>query len=72
MEVTKILNEYYGSYDEDNRLRSRHGSVEFLTTMRYVEKYLQLGMRVLEIGAATGRYSHTLAVEEILKVSSVV
>ena len=61
MEVTKILNEYYGSYDEDNRLRSRHGSVEFLTTMRYVEKYLGPGMRVLEIGAATGRYSHTLA-----------
>jgi len=29
--------------------------------MRYVEKYLQPGMRVLEIGAATGRYSHTLA-----------
>lgn len=61
MEVTKILTEYYGSYDEDNRLRSRHGSVEYLTTMRYVEKYLQPGMRVLEIGAATGRYSHSLA-----------
>ena len=61
MEVTKILTEYYGSYDEDNRLRSRHGSVEFLTTMRYVEKYLRPGMRVLEIGAATGQYSHTLA-----------
>ena len=61
MEVTKILTEYYGSYDEDSRLRSRHGSVEFLTTMRYVEKYLKPGMRVLEIGAATGRYSHTLA-----------
>lgn len=61
MEVIKILSEYYGSYDEDNRLRSRHGSVEFLTTMRYVEKYLRPGMRVLEIGAATGRYSHALA-----------
>ena len=61
MEVLKILSEYYGSYDEDNRLRSRHGSVEFLTTMRYIEKYLRPGMRVLEIGAATGRYSHTLA-----------
>ena len=43
MEVTRILNEYYGSYDEDKRLCSRHGSVEFLTTMRYVEKYLQPG-----------------------------
>ena len=61
MEVLKVLTDYYGSYDEDSRLRSRHGSVEFLTTMRYVEKYLKPGMRVLEIGAATGRYSHTLA-----------
>ena len=61
MEVMKILSEYYGSYDEDQRLSSQHGSVEFLTTMRYIEKYLRPGMRVLEIGAATGRYSHTLA-----------
>ena len=61
MEVLKILSDYYGNYHEDRRLTSRHGSVEFLTTMRYVEKYLQPGMRVLEIGAATGRYSHTLA-----------
>lgn len=61
MEVLKILSEYYGSYDENTRLCSRHGSVEFLTTMRYVEKYLCPGMRVLEIGAATGKYSHSLA-----------
>ena len=61
MEVLKILSDYYGNYDEDQRLTSRHGSVEFLTTMRYVEKYLQPGIRILEIGAATGRYSHTLA-----------
>ena len=61
MEVLKVLSEYYGSYDEDNRLCSQHGKVEFFTTMRYVEKYLSHGMRVLEIGAATGRYSHTLA-----------
>jgi len=61
MEVLKLLSDYYGNYNEDQRLASRHGSVEFLTTMRYVEKYLKPGMRVLEIGAATGRYSHTLA-----------
>ena len=61
MEVLKVLSDYYGNYDEDQRLTSRHGSVEFLTTMHYVEKYLQPGMRILEIGAATGRYSHTLA-----------
>lgn len=61
MEVLKVLSEYYGSYDEDNRLCSQHGSVEFLTTMRYAQKYLKPGMHILEIGAATGRYSHTLA-----------
>ena len=35
--------------------------IEYITTMKYVKKYLQPGMRILEIGAATGRYSHALA-----------
>lgn len=61
METLKALTEFYSNYDEEGRLLSRHGSVEFLTTMRYIEKYLHPGMRILEIGAATGRYSHTLA-----------
>lgn len=61
METLQALTDYYSAYDEDGRLRSRHGMVEYLTTMRYIEKYLRPGMRVLEIGAGTGRYSHTLA-----------
>jgi len=61
METFEALTQYYGSYDEDGRLLSKHGSVEFLTTMRYIEKYLRPGMQILEIGAATGRYSHALA-----------
>ena len=61
METLKVLTEYYSEYDEEGRLLSRHGSVEYLTTMRYIEKYLKPGMRILEIGAATGRYSHALA-----------
>lgn len=61
METAEILTQFYEKYDEEGRLLSRHGSVEFLTTMRYIEKYLRPGMRILEIGAATGRYSHTLA-----------
>lgn len=61
METLKALTDFYSVYDEENRLTSRHGSVEFLTTMRYIDKYLQPGMEILEIGAATGRYSHTLA-----------
>lgn len=61
METLKAITDYYSGYDEDNRLRSKHGMVEFLTTMRYVKKHLKPGMKVLEIGAATGRYSHALA-----------
>lgn len=61
METKELLTGYYSNYDEDGRLRSKHGLVEFLTTMRYIEKYLNPGMRILEIGAGTGRYSHELA-----------
>ena len=61
METLQALTQFYSNYDEDGRLRSKHGQVEFLTTLRYIEKYLKPGMRILEIGAATGRYSHTFA-----------
>lgn len=61
MDAKECLTAYYENYDEEGRLTSPHGKVEFLTTMRYIEKYLRPGMRVLEIGAGTGRYSHTLA-----------
>ena len=61
METYRYIIDFYNNYDEDNRLTSKHGQVEFLTTMRYIEKYIKEGDRVLEIGAATGRYSHTLA-----------
>ena len=55
------LNEFYENYDEEGRLLSRSGNVEFSTTMHFIEKYLLPGMRILEVGAATGRYTHTLA-----------
>ncbi len=55
------LNSYYSSRDEHERFASRHGSVEFLTTVRYIERYLAPGMKILEIGAASGRYSHYFA-----------
>ena len=61
MDALEALNAYYTSHDEDGRLLSPHGRVEYLTTMRYIEKYLRPGMRILEIGAGTGRYSHALA-----------
>lgn len=61
MNTTEAMNQYYSQYNEDGRLRSRHGMVEYLTTMRYIERYLKPGMRIMEIGAGTGRYSHALA-----------
>lgn len=61
MKPNQYLIDFYNNYDEDSRLRQRHGTVEFLTTMRYIDRYLRPGSRVLEIGAGTGRYSHALA-----------
>lgn len=55
------LVDYYNTHDEDSRLLSKHGKVEFLTTVKYIEKYLKDGMKIMEIGAATGRYSHYFA-----------
>ena len=56
--VEKILNDYYNDYDEDSRLiRDKAHMVEYITTTKYIEKYLKKGDRILEIGAGTGRYS---------------
>lgn len=55
------LVDFYNRIDEDSRLLSKHGRIEFLTTVKYVEKYLKDGMKIMEIGAATGRYSHYFA-----------
>ncbi|MBQ8201762.1 MAG: class I SAM-dependent methyltransferase [Clostridia bacterium] len=61
MNAQDYLREYYSNYDEDGRLMTRYGRVEYETTMRYIRKYLQPGMKIIEIGAGTGRYSHALA-----------
>lgn len=61
MSDNQYLINYYNNYDEENRLKSRYGSVEFLTTMKYIHKYLHKGMKICEIGAGTGRYSHALS-----------
>ena len=39
MKQMELLTNFYNSYDEDSRLKTSHGSVEFLTTMRYIQIY---------------------------------
>lgn len=60
----EIVKSIYENYNEDGRLeRTRHGQLEYLTTMTYIHKYLNDDAGILEIGAGTGRYSMALAKE---------
>lgn len=53
-----LVQEVYRRFDEDTRLnRSKAARVEFLTTLRYIEKYLKPGAKILDIGAGAGEYS---------------
>ena len=60
----EIVSSFYDDIDEDSRLdKSRHGQLEYATTMEYIHRYAKPGAKVLEIGAGTGRYSIALAKE---------
>ena len=61
------LEKYYNKFNEEKRLKSRHGQVEFITSMKYIHKYLPKRehgqVKILDVGAGTGRYSVALAEE---------
>ena len=59
------IEEYYNNRDEENRLLSKHGQVEYLTTMKYIHECIENidAHKILEVGAGTGRYSVSLAKE---------
>ena len=61
---TELVKGFYQKFDEDTRLtKSRQGQLEYRITMDYIHRYLKKGASVIEIGAATGRYSIALARE---------
>lgn len=55
---TERVKKTYEVFNEDTRLNhSKAARVEFLTTIRYIEKYLKPGDKILDIGAGAGEYS---------------
>lgn len=65
---------YYNKFNEDKRLNTRHGRVEYTVTMKYIHDALDTLMQehayrdrsdlsILDIGAGTGRYSIPLCEE---------
>ncbi|NMM62651.1 methyltransferase domain-containing protein [Clostridium sp. P21] len=63
--MTMELEKYYNKFCEDKRLTRRYGQVEYITSMKYIHKYLENdeNAKILDVGAGTGRYSVELANE---------
>lgn len=65
------LEAYYNKFNEDKRLDSRHGQVEYITSMKYIRRSIgeaapgrePADIRILDVGAGTGRYAVPLARE---------
>jgi ubiquinone/menaquinone biosynthesis C-methylase UbiE len=66
-EILKLDSEFekvsaiYDIFNESMRLESKAAQIEFITSMKYIEQHLKPGMRILDLGAGTGRYSLYLA-----------
>ena len=72
------LEKYYSKFHEEHRLETRHGFVEFNTSMKYIGQAVDMSpagrnatfpdvsaspVKILDIGAGTGRYSVALSRE---------
>jgi len=61
--IDKVI-KYYSDYDEQARLSSNLGQIEFVRTQNIIHRYLKSPpAKVLDVGGAAGRYSCWLAKE---------
>jgi len=60
--MEKEINSFYETYDEEGRLsRDKMHMVEYLTTIRYLDRLFAPCSRILDVCAGAGRYSFYLA-----------
>lgn len=62
------IEKYYNKFNEEHRLTTRHGQVEFETSLKYIHDFLPENknpseIKILDLGAGTGRYSVQLCAE---------
>ena len=67
------LEKYYNKFNEEKRLNSRYGRIEYEVSMTYIHKYIDAylqknnmkkeDLKILEVGAGTGRYCVPLSEE---------
>lgn len=56
------IEQFYNKFNEDKRLKTRHGRIEYEATMHYILQYIE-ELRpdtIVDIGAGTGAYSLSL------------
>lgn len=56
----KELIKYYNKFNEDKRLTRKHAKIEFNTALHYIEKLVNKGSLIADIGAGKGAYSTKL------------
>jgi len=60
------ITEYYNKFNEDKRLKTPHGRVEYIISMKYIHRFLEnfgSDAKILDVGAGCGAYSIPLAEE---------
>lgn len=69
------IEEFYNKFNEDKRLKTRHGRVEYEVTMHYIMKYMDElhSKSIIDIGAGAGAYTVPLLdkADEIIAIDVV-